>query len=69
MIKPVETPQGDLNMIFLDSSYIKGLILKGDDYNRQSKKIKALVEHNAAVINLNVLVEILGCLHEKLFIE
>ena len=25
-------------MIFLDSSYIKGLILKNDDYNHLSKK-------------------------------
>lgn len=47
-------------MIFLDSSYIKGLILKNDDYNHQSKKIKPLLEKDAKIINLTVLVEVLN---------
>lgn len=45
-------------MIFLDSSYIKGLILKNDDYNHLSKRIKPYLKHEAKVINTTVLVEV-----------
>lgn len=51
-------PHGDLIMIFLDSSYIKGLILKNDDYNHLSKRIKPYLKHEAKVINTTVLVEV-----------
>lgn len=49
-------------MIFLDSSYIKGLILKNDDYNHLSKKIKPYLKHEAKVINTTVLVEVLNAI-------
>ena len=47
-------------MIFLDSSYIKGLILKNDDYNHLSKKIKPFLKNETKVINTTVLVEVLN---------
>lgn len=47
-------------MIFLDSSYIKGLILKKDKYNHLSKKIKPLIKNETKVINVTVLVEVLN---------
>lgn len=52
-------------MIFLDSSYIKGLILKNDDYNHQSKKIKPLLVNESKAINLTVLVEVLNAVKQS----
>ena len=52
-------------MIFLDSSYIKGLILKNDDYNHQSKKIKPLLVNETKAINLTVLVEVLNAVRQN----
>ena len=51
-------------MIFLDSSYIKGLILKNDDYNHLSKRIKPYLKHEAKVINTTVLVEVLNSIKQ-----
>lgn len=47
-------------MIFLDSSYIKGLILKNDDYNQYSKRIKPFLKHETKVINTTVFLEVLN---------
>ncbi len=54
-------------MIFLDSSYIKGLILKNDDYNQISKRIKPLLKHEAKVTNTTVLNEVLNSIKLKNF--
>ena len=56
-------------MIFLDSSYIKGLILKNDDYNHISKRVKPLLENEAKVINLTVLVEVLNSIKKTNYDE
>ncbi len=53
-------------MIFLDSSYIKGLILKNDDYNHQSKKIKPYLKNEAKLkmfLLLWIVKESLQCLN------
>lgn len=57
-------------MIFLDSSYIKGLILKNDDYNHLSKKIKPYLESEGKAINSTVLLEVLNSIkqHKVLWI-
>ena len=47
-------------MIFLDTSYINGLILKRDSYNDFSSKIKPFLKHEAKVTNITVLVEVLN---------
>lgn len=52
-------------MIFLDSSYIKGLILKNDDYNHFSKRIKPYLKHETKVINTTVLVEVLNSIKQN----
>lgn len=52
-------------MIFLDSSYIKGLILKNDNYNHLSKKIKPYLENEVKVINSTVLIEVLNSIKQN----
>lgn len=52
-------------MIFLDSSYIKGLIVKNDDYNHISKRIKPLLKYETKVINSTVLIEVLNSIKLK----
>lgn len=52
-------------MIFLDSSYIKGLILKNDDYNHFSKRVKPYLKHETKVINTTVLVEVLNSIKQN----
>lgn len=54
-------------MIFLDSSYIKALVLKNDRYNHHAKKIKPFLKNEAKVINLTVLVEVLNSIKQKNF--
>ena len=52
-------------MIFLDSSYIKGLILKNDDYNHLSKRIKPYLKHETKVINSTVMAEVLNSIKQN----
>lgn len=52
-------------MIFLDSSYIKGLILKNDDYNHFSKRIKPFLKSEAKVINTTVLMEVMNSIKQN----
>ena len=52
-------------MIFLDSSYIKGLILKNDNYNHLSKKIKPYLENEGKAINSTVLLEVLNSIKQN----
>ena len=52
-------------MIFLDSSYIKGLVLKRDSYNNFSKNIRPYLSNEAKAINITVFVEILNALKKN----
>lgn len=54
-----------VKMIFLDSSYIKGLILKNDDNNRYSKNIKLLLKNETKAINVTVLLEALNAVRKN----
>lgn len=47
-------------MIFLDTSYINGLILKRDSYNNFSSSIKPFLNHETKATNITVLVEVLN---------
>ena len=53
-------------MIFLDSSYIKGLILN-DDYNHLAKRIKPFLKNETKAINLTVLIEVLNAVKKRNF--
>lgn len=52
-------------MIFLDSSYIKGLILKRDPYENFSNNIRPYLKNETKVINITVLVEVLNALKKN----
>lgn len=47
-------------MIFLDTTYINGLILKKDSCNRFSNRIKPYLKHETKATNITVLVEVLN---------
>ena len=49
-------------MIFLDSSYIKGLIIKRDSHNEFSNYIRPYLKKETKVINITVIVEVLNTL-------
>ena len=52
-------------MIFLDSSYIKGLIIKKDSYKDFSYFIKPFLRNETKVINITVIVEVLNSLRKN----
>ena len=54
-------------MIFLDTSYIKGLILKNDSYQIFSENIKPILETETKATNITVLVEVLNSLKPNNF--
>ncbi|WP_296873113.1 type II toxin-antitoxin system VapC family toxin [uncultured Methanobrevibacter sp.] len=45
-------------MIFLDTSYINSLIIKNDPYRQYAKNIKPLLEKEAKITNITVLIEV-----------
>lgn len=47
-------------MIFLDTTYINGLILKNDTYSSLSRNIEPFLEKETKVTNITVLVEVLN---------
>lgn len=49
-------------MIFLDTNYINGLIIKRDSYNESSKNIKPFLVNETKATNITVLVEVLNSL-------
>ena len=49
-------------MIFLDSSYLIGLIINKDKYHQKSKTLKPVLSNEIKVINNTVLVEVLNSL-------
>ena len=52
-------------MIFLDSSYIKGLIIKRDSHYKFSNNIRPFLVNYAKAINITVLVEVLNALKKN----
>ena len=50
-------------MIFLDTNYINGLIIKRDSYNDFSRNIKPFLEKETKATNITVLVEFLNSLN------
>ena len=52
-------------MIFLDTSYLRGLLLKKDPYHESSKNIQLLLEKESKAINLTVVVELLNFLNHR----
>ena len=49
-------------MIFLDTNYINGLIIKRDSYNDFSRNIKPFLDKETKTTNITVLVEVLNSL-------
>lgn len=49
-------------MIFLDTSYINGLILKNDSYSADSGNMEPYLENESKATNITVLVEVLNSL-------
>ena len=49
-------------MIFLDSSYLIGIILKKDYYTEKALQLKPLLKHEKKLINNTVLNEVLNSL-------
>lgn len=47
-------------MIFLDTSYLRGLLLKKDPYHTISKNIRPFLAKETKAINITVLVEVLN---------
>lgn len=52
-------------MIFLDSFYLKGLIIKRDPYCDFSNSIKPFLKNETKVINITVVVEVLNALKKN----
>ena len=52
-------------MIFLDSSYIKGLIIKRDSHIMFSNNIRPPLKNETNAINVTVLVEVLNSLKKN----
>lgn len=49
-------------MIFLDTTYIIGLIIKKDDYESKSLQLEPVIEHEKKLINNTVFNEVLNSL-------
>lgn len=54
-------------MIFLDTSYINGLIIKNDDYADLSRNMEPFLKNETKVINITVLVEVLNSINRYNF--
>ena len=54
-------------MIFLDTSYINGLIIRNDSYENFSENIRPILQKEAKVTNVIVLVEVLNSLKPNNF--
>lgn len=49
-------------MIFLDSSYLIGLLIKSDDYYIKAHQLKPIIEYEKIMINNTVLTEVMNSL-------
>ncbi|WP_405279521.1 type II toxin-antitoxin system VapC family toxin [Methanobrevibacter sp.] len=54
-------------MIFLDTTYVNGLIIKKDPYKKSSENIKPFLDKEAKATNITVLVEVLNSLKRNNF--
>ena len=54
-------------MIFLDTSYINGLVIRNDSYENFSENIRPILQKEAKVTNVIVLVEVLNSLKPNNF--
>ncbi|MBQ2653831.1 MAG: type II toxin-antitoxin system VapC family toxin [Methanobrevibacter sp.] len=54
-------------MIFLDTTYINGLILKNDVHSKLSKSIEPFLEKESKITNVTVLVEVLNSVNRYNF--
>lgn len=52
-------------MIFLDSSYLIGLIVDNDKHHKKAHKLRPLLEHESKIINSTVLTEVLNSLKKN----
>ena len=54
-------------MIFLDTSYINGLILKNDSYQEISNQLQYFLKNETKATNITVLVEVLNSINQNNF--
>ena len=54
-------------MIFLDTSYINGLILKNDSYQEISNQLRYFLKNETKATNITVLVEVLNSINQNNF--
>ena len=54
-------------MMFLDTTYVNGLIIKNDPYKNASKNIKPFLEKETKATNITVLIEVLNSLKRNNF--
>ncbi|MEE0935528.1 MAG: type II toxin-antitoxin system VapC family toxin [Methanobrevibacter sp.] len=54
-------------MIFLDTTYVNGLIIKKDPYKKFSENIKPFLDNETKATNITVLVEVLNSLKRNNF--
>lgn len=55
-------------MIFLDTSYINGLIINNDSYATVSRNMKPFLENETKVTNVTVLIEVLNSIDKYNFL-
>nr|WP_292741875.1 type II toxin-antitoxin system VapC family toxin [Methanobrevibacter sp.] len=55
-------------MIFLDTSYINGLILNNDNYASLSRSMKPILKNETKVTNITVLLEVLNSVDKYNFL-
>ncbi|WP_298501421.1 type II toxin-antitoxin system VapC family toxin [uncultured Methanobrevibacter sp.] len=52
-------------MIFLDSTYLIGLMIDNDDYHEQAHQLRPIIDKERKLINNTVLVEVLNSLKKN----
>ncbi len=52
-------------MIFLDSSYLIGLIIDNDEHHKKAHELRPILEHENKIINTTVLTEVLNSLKKN----
>lgn len=62
-----QSSQGGVSMIFLDTTYINGLIINNDVHATSSRKIKPFLEKEVKVTNITVLLEVLNSVNKYNF--
>ena len=52
-------------MIFLDSTYLIGLMIDNDDYHQKAHQLRPIIDKERKIINNTVLVEVLNSLKKN----